>query len=422
MSKLKSIAGSKVQFSLEVDQAALDKARKTVIQRAKSQVDLKGFRKGQAPDEMVLASVGAERIAMESINQAVEDQYRDFVINEQVAVINAPEVEFPKKADKMPMKIEVKVEVFPEVKMGAYQKLKLKKTDVKVEDAEIDDVLKTICSQMQLAEPVDRAAKNEDLVKVDFAGKDEKGEVLPSTAGQDHTFRLGMGQFLEDLEKAFIGMKAGESKEAVKVKFPKEYHAPDFAGKTIPFDITLHEVQEIDPSKMTEEQIEQVSGKKQSMKELRDQITQTVSANKSQAENQKHMVEYNDSLAKIVKVDLPQSWIDKEVETRLQRMKSSPQFQQDPEAFWKQMGADEEKMKKQFVVEGEKDLKVFLGLSEIVKLEKIELDKDEMEQAHQMAHQGLSNADDHSSPDHDAAMQRSVMQLKIDKYLRNLAA
>ncbi len=419
MANYKKLPKSKVSFSVKIEKKDLDKAQKTTIARAKNDISIKGFRKGQAPDDMVISYIGPERLAYESLNIALDKAYRDFVTKENIAVISAPEAKMPKKQE-MPMKVEFEVEVFPEVKIGNYQKLKIKKPNIKISDKEVDDVLKTVCAQAQIGVPVSRKAKDGDLLEVDFCGKDKDGNILPNTDGKNHKFRIGMGQFLPDLEKGFIGMKAGEDKKAVKVKFPKEYHAPDMAGKTIPFDIKLHNVFEVDPSKLTKEDIKKISGKEQSLDDFKKQVKQTITANKSQGESQKNMTKFNKELAKLVKVELPESWITKEINARIEKVKSSPQYQHDPESFWKKIGKTEEILKKEAKVEAEIDLKVFLGLSEIIKLEKIELDKDEMERAHEMVHHHLSNSKDHNSHAHHAEMDKAILNLKIDKYILSI--
>jgi trigger factor len=229
---------------------------------------------------------------------------------------------------------------------------------------------------------------------------------------------MGMGHFLPDLEAAFKGMKAGEEKKAVKVKFPKDYHSADFAGKTVPFDIKLHTVNEIDPTALTEAQIEQITGQKQDYKALRTQVKETIEANNNKQSEKEAMDEYTKALAKVVKAELPVSWIEREVGSRLARLKQEPQYQKDEAAFWQNMGKTENEYKKDLANDGERDLLIFLGLSEIVKTEKIELDKDEMGEAHHLAHKHLQNADDHTSDAHHAEMEKATLNLKIDKFLR----
>ncbi len=417
MSNYKTLPQSKIAFTLTIEKAALDKAQASLVQRYKNEVSIKGFRKGHAPDSAVMAAVGAQKMAYDALNQAVDRAYAEFLHKEKLQVINQPEVDI-KDPSATPLEVKFEVEIFPEVKVGDFKKIKAKKATVKIEDNEVNEALKTVCAQMEVAKEVKRAAKDGDLVEVDFAGKDDKGEVIPNTNGEKTKFRMGMGHFLPDLEAAFKGMKAGETKEAVKVKFPKDYHSEDFAGKTVPFDIKLHTVNEIDPEALTEEQIEQITGQKQDLKALKAQIKETITTNKNKEAEKEAMDTYTKGLAKVVKADLPQSWIEREVGSRLNRLKQNPQFQQDPASFWQNMGKTENEFKKELATEGERDLLIFLGLSEIVKTENIELDKDEMGEAHHLAHQHLQNADDHSSDAHHAEMEKAVLNLKIDKFLR----
>jgi len=417
MSNYKTLPQSKIAFTLTIEKAALDKAQASLVQRYKNEVSIKGFRKGHAPDSAVMAAVGAQKMAYDALNQAVDRAYAEFLHQEKLQVINQPEVDI-KDPSATPLEVKFEVEIFPEVKVGDFKKIKAKKTAVKIEDKEVNEALKTVCAQMEVSKEVKRAAKDGDLVEVDFAGKDDKGEVIPNTNGEKTKFRMGMGHFLPDLEAAFKGMKAGETKEAVKVKFPKDYHSDDFAGKTVPFDIKLHTVNEIDPEALTEEQIEQITGQKQDLTALKAQIKETITTNKNKEAEKTAMDTYTKGLAKVVKADLPQSWIEREVGSRLNSLKQNPQFQQNPASFWQNMGKTENEFKKELATEGERDLLIFLGLSEIVKTENIELDKDEMGEAHHLAHQHLQNADDHTSDAHHAEMEKAVLNLKIDKFLQ----
>ncbi len=417
MANYKTLPKSKVNFTLKVDKTAIENARKTVIQHMKNQISIKGFRKGHAPDDYVVAQVGVQKIAFEAMNQAIDKAYANFIKENNLQVISQPEVDIP-SPDSDPIEVKCEVEIYPEITVGDYKKIKVKKEKIEVETKEIEDVLMTVCAQMEAGEEVKRAAKKNDLVEVDFAGIDDKGKEIPNTAGKNMTFRLGQGHYLPDLEKAFEGMKAGEEKKAVKVKFPKDYHSEDFAGKIVNFDVAVHKVSEINPNKLTKEQIQQISGKEQSLDELKESIKKTITQNKTQAKEQEWIADYSTQLAKLVKADLPQSWLDREVSSRLARLKQNPQFQSNPEQFWKAMGKDEEVFKKELASEGEKDLKVFLGLSEIVKTEGITLDKDEKTQAHHIARQNIGH-DHHHGHSHDVEVEKAELNLKIDKFLRS---
>ncbi|HEY5714623.1 MAG TPA: trigger factor [Candidatus Gracilibacteria bacterium] len=401
------ISGSRVQFGLTIDEKDFQAAQKKIIQQHKENVSAKGFRKGHAPDNVVIASLGIERLANESIDQALTDHYRHFIEKNKLQVINRPEVDFPKK-EGFPMKVTVSVEVFPEIEVKDYHKIKMKKPEVKVTEKELDEIIETLLAQAQIGTAVTRAAKSKDLIEADFAGKDKDGKVLPSTNLEKTKFRIGLGHYLSDLEKAFEGMKAGEEKKAVKVRFPKDYHSADFAGKDVPFDIKLHGVYEIDPKAITESDIEKITGQKQSVEEFRKMLQENVENRQRQQKEDEAINAYQSELSKKVKGDLPASWIDQEVASSLQRVQKAPEYQQNPEAFFKAVGHNEASFKKDLAVKSEANLRAYLGLRDIIEKESITLDKDEIAQAEKQA------------DEHKTSLEQVVTNIRIDKYLRGL--
>ncbi len=414
--KLKKMSGSKVAFLLSIEEKDLKSAQKKVIENYRKDLAIKGFRKGSAPDDRVLASIGAEKLMFEGFNLALDEKYRNFVTKNKIRVVSQPKIDFS-DMKKIPVKIKVEVEVFPEIVLGKYEKLKIEKPKIVITDKEVSQLIETFLTQSGKGSVVERAVKKGDLLDVDFSGKDEKGKILPNTDGKNVKFTLGSGQFLPDLEKAYIGMKAGEEKINVKVKFPKEYPSAEMAGKKVPFDIKLNSVSEISADKLDEKTIEELIGRKKTVEEFRKDVKASLENQKLSAEKQKKIAKYEEKLVKIVKIDLPVSWIDGEVEMRMKRVTESPQYKHDPEQFWKQIKKNESDLRKEFRKESERGLKVFLAHSEIVKKENIKLDKVEKERAHQIMHERGVQSD---HPNHVLEIQKVETELKIDKYLNGL--
>lgn len=410
MAEFKKISGSRVEFTLEVAEEAIKKAHKAAIEAFRASVEVKGFRKGHAPDEVVIQKVGLERISFEAMNRSIDAEYRKFIETNKIAPVNQPQVDV-KDWEKKPLQVKCSVEVFPEVKLGDISKIKVAPVKVEVKDSEVEDVIKTIMSDAQMGVKVDRAAKKEDVVVIDFCAHDKDGNVIPRTDGKEQKVRLGVGHFLPDLEKGIEGMKAGEEKKDIKVKFPKDYHSTDMAGKTIPFEVKLHSVEEIDPSALNEEMIEKVTGQKKSVEAFRKDLKEMIIGNKTQSEKKKKAEEYQEKLVKMTKCELPESWITGEIESRMNRITSSPQFQHDPEAFWKQVGKTEDQLRKEFRGSAEESLTSYLALTEAVKQANVELNDEEIAQAKLEADQapeGVSKGQ---------ALEKALLSRKIDKFL-----
>jgi trigger factor len=411
-------AGSKIAFTLELDEAATTKAFDMLVQRYRKNISIKGFRKGKAPIPNVIASVGIDTLSMEAFERALDDTYRKFLIEHKIFPVGQPEVDV-KSFEEKPVKVAIAVEVQPEVELGDYKKIKVKPIKVEIKDKDINDVIETIMVDMKLGKEVKRAAKNNDLIKADFVAKDEKGEVIPRTEGKDMEFRLGVGHYLPDLEAGYVGMKAGEEKK-VPVAFPADYQSPDMAGKTIQFEIKVHEVKSVSHKDLDETAVEKIMGEKKTIAEFKEQVKSMISGNKTNTEKKKAIESYKADLIKKVKIDLPASWIKSEVDDRLDKLKKSPSYQASPDKFWKNLGKTEEKMTQEFEDKAKTGLTEYLALVEIVKIEEIELDKEEAEAVHTRVHRQLGDDQDHSSDRHGRLMGQYTVDAKIDKFLNAL--
>jgi trigger factor len=113
---------------------------------------------------------------------------------------------------------------------------------VTIDDDDIDDMMLNLRKQKASWESVDRKSAKGDRVTIDFIGK-LKGEPFPGGEGKEYPVVLGAGQMLSDFEKGLTGVSVGDE-TTFKVKFPKEYHAEELAGKKADFTVNVHRVEE----------------------------------------------------------------------------------------------------------------------------------------------------------------------------------
>ncbi len=411
-------SGSQIEFTLLITKEAIKKAEKKVIDEFRPHIAAKGFRKGSAPDEVIIASITQQRLSFETLEKAIEKEYRQFISENHLQPIQNPKLDL-KDMKKDPAEVKVEVEVFPEVSLGNYKKIKMNPLKVDIKEEEIRRIIQKIMADMGIYTKVSRSAQKYDFLEVDFQGFDEKGGEIHNTKGEKVSFILGTGQFLETLENAFEGMKEGEEKKNVKVDFPKDYASQALAGKKVPFHIKLNQVRELNTEMLSEEDIFKIMGAKKTKEELKQDIQKMLEQKEETEQKKKNIALYNAELAKQVKVDLPESWILEEVEMRMQGIKNEEEYKKDPEHFWKLMGKKEEDVRKQFHRFAEDNLKVFLGLNEIIKQENIELDVDEEEKIAQMILLEKKRAN-WSKQQEMAALEKAKLNAKIDKYFEGL--
>ncbi|QMT35847.1 trigger factor [Neisseria wadsworthii] len=212
------------------------------LKQTARRVRIDGFRPGKAPLKMVESMYGAG-VQNEVLNEMAQKAFYDAVVAQELKVAGFPRLEpVEEQDDKDSLKVAAVFEVFPEVKVGDLSAQEVEKVTAKVGDEEVEKTVDILRKQRTRYNHVEREAKNDDRVIIDFEGKID-GVAFEGGTSQNYPFVLGLGQMLPEFEAGILGMKENEAKD-VEVSFPEDYHGKDVAGKTAVFTITLKNVSE----------------------------------------------------------------------------------------------------------------------------------------------------------------------------------
>lgn len=211
---------------------ALDKAFNT----KKKDLKVDGFRKGNCPKDIYIKKFGIETLFMDAVDNCINDAYHKILDDNKIVPVCEPKVDI-KNINADFVEFIFTVIERPEVKLGKYQKLGVKKEKVEVTDEEVEHEL------MHLKE------KYADIVELD-SGKVEKGftavinfsgvvdgKVLEGGTGENYPLEIGSNTFIPGFEDGLIGMEIGEEK-VLKLKFPEEY-VENLKGKDVEFTVKV---------------------------------------------------------------------------------------------------------------------------------------------------------------------------------------
>ncbi len=417
------LPGSQVQFTLTLSKEEIRNTEPQVLNKLRQNAKIPGFRPGKASDAVLKEHFGAGLIGYQTTEQAINNVFRAFIKKEGIKPISQPQLDA--KPDSDPMELEFTVEVEPEITVKGWEKFAVKKADITVSADEVTAAMEEAVKEAGKGKAVDRAAQDGDTVVVAFRGKGEDGNVLPGTDSERSIFTVGAGQFLPDLEAAFAGMKAGEKKADVGVDFPKEYHAPDFAGKTVPFDIELLEVLEPDLEALTAEDLQALTGREEvTLENWRVETEERLKMRLGQEARQEQITELQDLIVKgMTGVELPASWVEREYEDRLQRMEDSGSHKADPEGFWTRLGGKEE-WEKKTRAEIDRGIRVMLGMGHIfdqvpdtVTLPEEEQRMAEIKAQFSLAQRGQDPSDKEAL---GSLARRFAFDAQVEKYLQSI--
>ena len=225
----------RVELPIEPIEQQVDSRLKSVGRTAK----IKGFRPGKVPAKVVKQRFG-KQVRKEVLSDVLQKSFSAAVTQEKLRPAGGPKIETEAENGKT-FAFTATFEVMPEFELKNLEKIEIDKPEVTIGDDDIDAMLTSLQKQKATWEVVDRKSGEGDRVVIDFVGK-LKGEVFPGGEGKDYQIVIGAGQMLADFEKGLEGMQAGDEK-TFKVKFPKDYHAEELAGKKADFTITAHRVE-----------------------------------------------------------------------------------------------------------------------------------------------------------------------------------
>ena len=234
---------TRVKVVVAADHAELAAAEQVALKRLAKTVKVNGFRTGHVPLEIVKKHADLNALAQETLDAALNRAVAEAFLNNDLQVLARPEVEIKKYVPGELLEFTAEADVLPEVKLGDYKKLKVKKAAVNVDKKEIDEVIERIQKGLSEKKEVKRAAKIGDETVIDFVGKKD-GEAFQGGTGKDYPLVLGSNSFIPGFEDALVGLKAGDTKD-VKLAFPKDYHAKDLAGQDVVFEVTVKKVNSV---------------------------------------------------------------------------------------------------------------------------------------------------------------------------------
>ncbi|AKM81973.1 TPA: trigger factor [Candidatus Berkelbacteria bacterium] len=373
---------SKIKLSVTLPPEIMRGYFAKVYEKLAPSVNIKGFRPGKAPKHLTIMEIGENRFNSEIIDMALSESYGQVLKQEKLIPVAPPKVEIKKMvdltADNAEIIYEAELDVLPEVKLGDYKKIKIKKAEeskLKVTKDELDQVFSHLQRQHAEFKGVERAAKEGDRVEMDFEGT-ERSVVLENLTSKNYPVVLGSKVLIPEFEKKVEGMKAGDEKE-FDIELGKGSSPENISlKKKVHFKVKMNLVQEVILPKLDDELATKFGQK--NLDDLKKVVEADVLNQKKRAERQNKENEVIEALLKITEVEVPDSLVEQETQRMVDQLKTRTEGMGLPfDKYLESMGKSEEDLKKDMSEQAAKTVKVGLTLGEIGKQEKIDLSKED---------------------------------------------
>ena len=365
---------NELKLTFTVPASRFEEAIQEVFKKSAKYFNIPGFRKGKAPFKIVERYYGDSIFYEDAFNELAPVVYDEEIKENKIEVASRPQVDVVQMEKGKDLIFTAIVATKPEVKLGKYKEIPLKKIEYKVTDEDIDHEINHMAehnSRMVTVE--DREVKDKDIVTIDFEGFTD-GKPFEGGKAENHELTIGSKTFISGFEDQIIGMKIGEEKD-IKVTFPKDYFSKDLAGKEATFHVVLHGIKEKQLPAIDDEFAKDVS-EFDTLKELKDSIKEKME--KENEERAKHETEDAaiEEVCKNTNIDIPEGMVELEIDNIMQNLDQRLNYQGlNLEQYLKMMGKSEEDFRKDYKEQAEKNVKTRLVLEQIVKDEKIKEDE-----------------------------------------------
>ena len=370
---------SVVALTIEITKAEFEAAKDKAFKKTGKNITVPGFRKGKAPRKMIEKLYGEGVFFEEAFNIIYPDAMEMAVEKSGIKPVGRADVDLGDPAEEGGLTIIAKVPVEPEVELGEYKGIEAEKETVKVLQADVKAELNRMAQRFARTETVERKAKKNDTVDIDFEGFVD-GVAFEGGKAEHHELTLGSGAFIPGFEDQLIGCKAGDEKDVV-VTFPEEYHAKELAGKEATFKCKVHKVEETILPEIDDEFAKDVSDTCETLDYLKKEITERLKAERQEAADNAFEEKVLDAVIDGMKADIPAAMIDSQVDTIVQDFGYRLQMQgMGLEQYLKMTGTEMGAFRAMFQSQAERQVKTRLALQKVVELEGITVSDTELEE------------------------------------------
>lgn len=236
---IESTSGLERRMTIGVPAAEIENAVMARLQEAARTVKINGFRKGKIPMSVIRNRFG-KGVRQEVLGEVMSKSYYDAINKENLKPAGQPRIE-PKTMDEgKDLEFVAIFEVYPEVELADFSKIKVEKLTAEVAPENIDKMIETLRQQRQTWDEVKRQSKKDDMLNIDFVGSID-GEEFQGGSAKGSNLVLGSGRMIPGFEDGLLKKKAGET-VTLDLEFPKDYRNTDVAGKKATFEVTINKV------------------------------------------------------------------------------------------------------------------------------------------------------------------------------------
>ncbi|MFA9477832.1 trigger factor [Phycisphaerales bacterium AB-hyl4] len=384
---VENIGPARKKLVIEVPETRIKEKIESAYGDLGDEAVLPGFRRGRAPRRLIERRFG-DSIRDDVKGQLLSESYTQALEDEKIDVLGEPEIkdiEELKLPESGPFKFEVEVEITPEVKLPALDKLEVKKRSAEVTDEDIDKEINRFRERFGDMKPIEGGEVQSDdflacEVKVlagENAGDDaevieHQAEAYVLVAGESREFKGHVaGIVVDDLGKRLAGKKVGDTDE-ISMTGPKGHENEKIKDQPITIKLVINRIERVEPAPV-EKLVEQMGV--ESEDDMKTRIREMLEGRRKQQQTDDMHKQVVDQLVEQVEMELPEDLTSRQTERVLSRRRMELLYQgkseqeADQEIAEQRSGSEDEakrQLKQFFIIDkAAKDLEIEVAENEV---------------------------------------------------------
>lgn len=355
-----------------------EKCLDNAFKKKSKEVKVDGFRKGSCPKDIYIKKFGIESLYMDAVDEAVGIGYKKALDDNKYSPIIEPKVDI-KNISATEIEFKFTIIEKPEITLGEYKNLGIKKETAKVSKEEIEEEIKRMQDQMaDLVVKEKGTVENGDTAIIDFKGTVD-GTPLEGGSAENYSLEIGTHSFIPGFEEGLVGHKTGEI-VTLNLKFPEDY-VENLKGKEVIFEVKINEVKvrvlpEINEDFFKDLGYENVKTKA----ELEEVIKENIKKEKEAKLADEHLDKCLDKACENMKVTINDEIVDDEIHRMIHQYEQQLKMQGlDLHKYFEITGDSEEGLHKKMEGEALKRVQYRFLIEAVAEKEKIEFTKEEID-------------------------------------------
>lgn len=365
-------------INYKVENEEWKKAQDEAFIKLNKKAKIDGFRPGKAPRNIFEKHYGKQEIIYEAADKLINDKYREILSDAKLIPVVEPKIE-PVKLESDCLEVNFTIITEPEVTLGEYKNLGIKKEEAKVTKKEIEHEIHHILERYAEISAKEGKVENGDIAVIDFEGFKD-GVAFDGGKAENYELEIGSNSFIPGFEEGIIGMSKGEEKD-LNLTFPKDYASEELKGKDVVFKVKVNEIKERIVPKLDKEFFEDLSMPGISTKEdLEKEVGSQLKAHKESHLENEYVDKLLEKAASNMKVEIDDEIVEAEKESMyadlIERLKLQGITE---EIYLHYANTTKEKIMEQMNEEALKRVKYRYLLKAIIKAEKIKVTDKQVE-------------------------------------------